>query len=55
MFRQNTVCTKEDNMNHYLDYELAKYNYKRWNLRSAYEWKNNKGKEVRQPQLIPKL
>jgi hypothetical protein len=55
MFRQNTVRTKEDNMNHHLDYELAKYNYKRWNLVSANEWKNNKRKEVRQPQPIPKL
>jgi len=40
------------NMNHHLDFELVKYIYKRWNLISANEWKNNKTKEVRQPQPI---
>ena len=39
-------------MNYHMDFELAKYNYKRWNVVSANEWKNNKLKEVQQPQLI---
>lgn len=46
MYWQNTVRTKEDNSNHHLGFELAKYNYKRWNLGSASEWKKNKRKEV---------
>jgi len=55
MSRQNTASTKEDNLNHHLDFELTKYNYKRWNLGSANEWKNNKRKEVRHPQPIPTI
>jgi len=35
MYRQNTVSKREDNLNHHLDFELVKYNYKRWNLGSA--------------------
>jgi hypothetical protein len=32
MSRQNTVSTNEDSMNHHFEFEMAKYNYKRWNL-----------------------
>jgi hypothetical protein len=42
-------------MNYHLDFELAEYNYKRWNFVSTSEWKSNKRKDVRQPQLIPTI
>jgi len=34
-FQQDTVSANEDSMYHNLDFELVKYNSKRWNVVSA--------------------
>lgn len=42
-FQQDTVSANEDSMYHNLDFELVKYNSKRWNVVSANKKKKNGG------------